>query len=70
MNHRKDYIMRALEYLQRVKSECKDMEMGRAVYQIQQAIELIHNALDIFPSDKAIAEIIEVSREDKINAAS
>ena len=58
MTPRKVNIMAALEYLNNVKNECRDMKMARALFQVNLAIELIHLALDIAPTDAAIEEVI------------
>ena len=57
MTPRKVNIMAALEYLNNVKNECRDMKMARALFQVNLAIELIHLALDIGPTDAAIEEV-------------
>ena len=57
MTPRQMNIMAALEQLHLVKNECRDMEMARALFKINLAIELIHLALDIAPTEAAIEEV-------------
>ena len=57
MTPRQMNIMAALEQLHLVKNECRDMEMARALFKINVAIELIHLALDVAETEAASEEV-------------
>ena len=55
---RKDDIMFALENLEKAKRNVHDNLPSSTINRINVAIEWIHRALDIAPTDAAIEEII------------
>ena len=55
---RKADIMFALEQLDEAKVCIKDGRQNSAILRVNLALEWIHKALDIAPTDAAIAEVI------------
>ena len=56
---RKDDIMFALEQLDHAKRCIHENLQSSAIMRINLAIEWIHKALDIGPSDEALAEVMK-----------